>query len=154
MKIINNLLGNHKESRDLKKDFLKIAIVNYLDRKSNVVHGRGVGKEKMSFKEAVYNQRDYDLKAMLTSDRLIRSKDDSLFQGIHDFNDDFTSRDHLREEKQKDQKFYHSLNKSETLYANLANNGSASANFDPIKSIQRVILREKPNILEACKPNP
>ena len=79
MKIINNLLGNHKESRDLKKDFLKIAIVNYLDRKSNVVHGRSVGKEKMSFKEAVYNQRDYDLKAMLTSDRLIRSKDDSLF---------------------------------------------------------------------------
>ena len=42
------------------------------------------------------------------------------------------------------------LEKSNTLLANLAKNGSAEANNNPIKSIQKIILREKPYILEAC----
>ena len=44
--------------------------------------------------------------------------------------------------------------KSSTLLVNLAKNGSAEANHDPIKSIHRVIMREKPNIEEACRPHP
>ena len=54
MQIINNILGNHKEAKDLKSDFLKIAVVNNSDESSGpMVHGRAVGKEKKSFQQAV-----------------------------------------------------------------------------------------------------
>ena len=36
---------------------------------------------------------------------------------------------------------------------NLASNGSSFANSDPKKSIKRIILHQKPNIAEACKPD-
>ena len=53
MNIISNLLGDNKEARDLKADFLKIAVVNNLADGGKMVHGRGIGKEKKTFKQAV-----------------------------------------------------------------------------------------------------
>ena len=163
MHIINNLLGDLGEARELKQKFLNIAVVNDQQSNAKMVQGRGVGKEKKSLKQYSHSKMQAANSASQTRHELFAATNQtngfnslnqvSLNQSLHDLHEHSTSRTH--ESRLPPAEYASSsLEKSNTLLANLARNGAAEANNNPIKAIQKIILREKPYITEACLPDP